>query len=177
MRQWLIRGMMAVSMLGACSGPVSAAEDAPRALPTLLIKGEVVSVDVSDPNASLLKVKDRYGFETPIYLTSTTKISQGDQALTASGVQQGSTVEVEYNFDVNTAKRHAVAVKVTAAVAAPAAAAEPATSQAQAGVSVETAAPVAEAAPEPAASGTEPAASSDASAPASDATTQEPTAP
>ena len=135
MRHGLLRGIIAVGVLAVGSGAVvSAAEDAPRALPTLLIKGEVVSVDTSDPNASLLKVKDRYGFETPIYLTSTTKIAQGDQAVAATDVQQGALVEVEYNFDVNTAKRHAVGVKITQAAAA----AQPAMAQAQVAVSVQT---------------------------------------
>jgi len=78
----------------------------------LLIKGEVVSLDSSDAAAPLLKVKDRYGFETPIYLMATTKIAQGETALDASTLTSGATVEVEYNFDVNTAKRHAVSVKL-----------------------------------------------------------------
>ena len=67
----LASGMCAVSTF---------AEDGMKALPTLLIKGEVVSVDVSDPAASLLKVKDRYGFETPIFLTQETKVTQADAA-------------------------------------------------------------------------------------------------
>ncbi len=96
----------------------SAAAEDPKALPTLLIKGEVVSMDSSDPAAPLLKVKDRYGFETPIFLTGDTKISQGESALTISNLSAGTPVEVEYNFDVNTAKRHAVTVKLPAAPAA-----------------------------------------------------------
>ncbi len=137
MRHGLLRGVVALGVLAVGSGAVvSAAEDVPRALPTLLIKGEVVSVDTNDPNASLLKVKDRYGFETPIYLTSTTKIAQGEQAVAATDVQQGAMVEVEYNFDVNTAKRHAVGVKITQA-AGTAAAAQPAMAQAQAAVSMQ----------------------------------------
>jgi hypothetical protein len=101
------------------------AEDS-RALPTLLIKGEVVSLDTSDPAAPLLKVKDRYGFETPIFLTSTTTISQGQTALDASALAAGAAVEVEYNFDVNTAKRHAVSVKLPMPMpTAPPAMAEP----------------------------------------------------
>ena len=83
-----------------------------KTLPTLLIKGEVVSIDTADPNATLLKVKDRYGFETPIFLAPETKITQGDQTLTAANLATGTAVEVEYNFDVNTAKRHAVSVKL-----------------------------------------------------------------
>ena len=138
MRHGFLRGIIAVGVLAVGSGAVvSAAEDAPRALPTLLIKGEVVSVDTSDPNASLLKVKDRYGFETPIYLTSTTKIAKGDQAVVATDVQQGAMVEVEYNFDVNTAKRHAVGVKITPQAVAAAAAAQPAMAQAQVAVSMQ----------------------------------------
>ena len=101
------------------------AEEGIKALPTLLIKGEVVSLDTTDPAATLLKVKDRYGFETPIFLSSETKINRGTDAASASNLTSGTPVEVEYNFDVNTAKRHAVSVKLStpAAVEAPAAAA------------------------------------------------------
>jgi len=99
-----------------------------RALPTLLIKGEVVSVDTNDPAVTLLTVKDRYGFETPIYLTETTSISQGDTALELSSLTEGKAVEVEYNFDINTAKRHAVTVKLSA----PAQAQAPAAAEAEA---------------------------------------------
>jgi len=92
--------------------PAVCAQEAPKNLPTLLIKGEVVSVDTNDPTAALLKVKDRYGFETPIYLMPETKIAQGDQTLTVANLTAGTMVEVEYNFDINTAKRHAVSVNV-----------------------------------------------------------------
>ena len=81
-------------------------------IPTLLIKGEVVSLDANDPTATLLTVKDRYGFETPIFLTPETKISQGDQALATQDLTSQTAVEVEYTFDINTAKRHALSVKV-----------------------------------------------------------------
>ena len=104
----------------------ASAEDGIKTLPTLLIKGEVVSLDATDPAANLLKVKDRYGFETPIFLTSETKINKGADTEPASSLTAGTPVEVEYNFDVNTAKRHAVSVKV----ATPAAEAAPATSAA-----------------------------------------------
>ena len=110
---------------------VLAAEEEAKALPTLLIKGEVVSVDSNDPAAPLLKVKDRYGFETPIFLTKTSKLTQGDKTIEASSLTAGTAVEVEYNFDVNTAKRHAVSVKVAvpsqaAAAPAPTVAVQPA---------------------------------------------------
>ncbi len=88
------------------------AEETAKTLPTLLIKGEVVSVDTTDPAANVVKVKDRYGFETPILLTPETKITQGDAVVPASSLSTGVAVEVEYNFDVNTAKRHAVSVKL-----------------------------------------------------------------
>ena len=106
----------------------ASAEDGIKTLPTLLIKGEVVSLDSTDPAANLLKVKDRYGFETPIFLTSETKINKGAETEPASSLTAGTPVEVEYNFDVNTAKRHAVSVKVAtppAAEAAPATSAAP----------------------------------------------------
>ena len=135
-----------------------------KALPTLLIKGEVVSVDVNDPNGTLLKVKDRYGFETPIFLTADTKVSQGDEAGTVGSVTPGTPVEVEYNFDVNTAKRHAVAVKVATA-AAPAASAAP---EAPAAASSAPAAPAA--AVEAPAAPAEPAASAPAAPAAPEAT-------
>ncbi len=97
---------------------VFAAEENAKTLPTLLIKGEVVSLDSSDPSATLLKVKDRYGFETPIFLTPETKMTQGDAAIQVASLIAGASVQVEYNFDVNTAKRHAVSVKLAAPVAA-----------------------------------------------------------
>ncbi len=135
MRHVMVRWTLAAALGAVAAVPAFCAEEAPKALPTLLIKGEVVSVDMNDPSASLLKVKDRYGFETPIYLTPETKIAQGDQSLTTAGLHQGTAVEVEYNFDINTAKRHAVSVKVTppaasasaAGIAATPSAAAPAT--------------------------------------------------
>jgi hypothetical protein len=115
------RVVLALALVGAAGQAPVLAEDGVKALPTLLIKGEVVSVDVSDPSGTLLKVKDRYGFETPIFLTTDTKISQGEAAQQASALAAGTPVEVEYNFDINTAKRHAVSVKVASpAAAAPA---------------------------------------------------------
>jgi hypothetical protein len=107
---------IALTALGAAT---ALAEDAGvKALPTLLIKGEVVSLDTSDSAAMLLKVKDRYGFETPIFVTPETKVSQADQTLSSSSLQAGAQVEVEYSFDINTAKRYAVAVKLPAAAEA-----------------------------------------------------------
>ena len=162
---------MVLGIVLASGLPVSAlcAEAESKALPTLLIKGEVVSVDTSDPAATLIKVKDRYGFETPIYLKAETKISQGDAAVAASTLAAGNTVEVEYNFDVNTAKRHAVSVKVAAATtpeAAPAAAA-PAQAPAMPAASPEPAAMAPSAAPEaPAATAAAPANTTGETAPA-----------
>lgn len=118
-----VRVLLALAMVSAAGQAAVFAEDGVKALPTLLIKGEVVSVDMADPAGTLLKVKDRYGFETPIFLTTDTKISQGEAAQQASSLSTGTPVEVEYNFDINTAKRHAVSVKVAnPAAAAPAAA-------------------------------------------------------
>ena len=117
-------------------------KDTAKVLPTLLIKGEVVSVDSNDPNATLLKVKDRYGFETPIYLTPETKITQGDATQNVSSLTPGTSTEVEYNFDVNTAKRHAVSVKLTVPTSS---------AQAPAGATSTPPAPVAAAQPTPAA--------------------------
>jgi len=108
-------------MVGAASAQ---AEDRGVVLPTLLIKGEIVSVDANDPTATLVKVKDRYGFETPIYLTPETQITQANQTVTLERLSTGSMVEVEYNFDVNTAKRHAVGVTMEGAPEAEAAAPE-----------------------------------------------------
>ena len=125
-------------------GQLFAAEEASKALPTLLIKGEVVSLDTNDPAANLLKVKDRYGFETPIFLTSGTKVTKADAPFTVANLAAGTMVEVEYNFDINTAKRHAVSVKVSAPAAAAAAPAAPA---APAEVPAAPAAPASEAAP------------------------------
>ena len=93
------------------------AEEPAKPLPTLLIKGEVVSFDKTDPAASLIKVRDRYGFETPIFITGETKVLQADGTASIDQVGQGANVDVEYNFDVNTAKRYAVSVKLSQAKA------------------------------------------------------------
>lgn len=152
MRHAVVRWTLTLALSG---GGVSQAvfaqeQEAQKSLPTLLIKGEVVSVDTSDPQAALLKVKDRYGFETPIHLSGTTKITQGDQTLTAADLATGAAIEVEYNFDINTAKRHAVSVAVSApaatAAAAPAAAPTPSSAPAE-GASTVPASPTPEAAP------------------------------
>ena len=154
----LLRVVLGVLLVGGIPATVLRAEDDVKTLPTLLIKGEVVSVDANDPAATLLKVKDRYGFETPIYLTPETKITSGESSIPAGNLAAGTGVEVEYNFDVNTAKRHAVSVKVAAApaptqaasAAAPAApgpAVEPAPVS-PAAPSTDVAAPEEEAAPE-----------------------------
>ena len=133
MRSALARVALGVVLGSGLSAAGAFAEEGAKALPTLLIKGEVVSLDTNDPAATLLKVKDRYGFETPIFVTPETKVAQGEAAQDISSLTAGTSVEVEYNFDVNTAKRHAVSVKVIAPAAAamaepaPAAAAVPAT--------------------------------------------------
>lgn len=178
MRHAVVRWTMALALSGGMvTQTVHAAQEAQRTLPTLLIKGEVVSVDTSDPQAALLKVKDRYGFETPIYLSSNTKIAQGDKTWTAANLAAGTAVEVEYNFDINTAKRHAVNVAVSAPPAATAAvtpAAAPATSAAPAVVApVAPAAPIPAAAPVAAAPVAAPAASAPAK-PAASATSEQP---
>lgn len=126
MRHLIARWMALASIVVTGFSPVAGAQEGSKALPTLLIKGEIVSVEQTDPAAPLLKVKDRYGFETPIYLGEETKIARADQALAAADLTQGLAVEVEYNFDINTAKRHAVNVKVTADEAPAAPAAQPA---------------------------------------------------
>ena len=122
MKASLWRVGLATMLAGGLGVSVVCAEEGSKVLPTLLIKGEVVSLDTTDPNATLLKVKDRYGFETPIFLTSETKLTQGEATIQAASLTASSKVEVEYNFDVNTAKRHAVSVKLAAALAAEAAA-------------------------------------------------------
>ena len=154
MKATMMRWAVVVALVGTSVVPAMCAEQgsaqketAQKTLPTLLIKGEVVSVDTTDAAATLLKVKDRYGFETPIYLTQDTKVAQGSQTLAAANLTPGTAVEVEYNFDINTAKRHAVRVELgapatSASTATPAAATAPATSAA----SVSPAAPSAKAA-------------------------------
>lgn len=118
MKSVTARMLFGLALAGAVCGTAVGAEDGIKALPTLLIKGEVVSVDASDPSANLLTVKDRYGFETPILLTPETKIAQGTAEVNAGQLSAGTAVEVEYNFDVNTAKRHAVSVKLPSAAVA-----------------------------------------------------------
>jgi hypothetical protein len=154
-----------LSLMLAVGLPLSAlqAEEGAKPLPVLLIKGEIVSLDTNDPTAALLKVKDRYGFETPIYVTPEAKITQGETAVPITNLSTGISVDVEYNFDVNTAKRHAVTVKAAsaaaqAAVAAPAPAAEAAPAAEPAAPALATpepAAPAIEAPAEPAPSSTE----------------------
>jgi len=160
-----IRWTVAVLLAGGVVAEAARAQEAQKALPTLLIKGEVVSVDTANPGGILLKVKDRYGFETPIYLAQETKITQGGQSLNPEGLAAGTPVEVEYNFDINTAKRHAVNVTVSApaapAAAAPEAPAQPAAEPAaQAPAAESSSAPATESAPaqEPAAPPSEPSA-------------------
>ena len=164
MKSAVMRMSFVVALASMLPVVVAAAPEASRALPTLLIKGEVVSVDTNDPSANLLKVKDRYGFETPIYVTQETKINQGEAAGTVASLTTGAEVEVEYNFDVNTAKRHAVSVKVAAAQAmAPAAAAAPAM---PAAAPAETPAPAASSTATPASSPDAASASQPAATPA-----------
>ena len=156
---------LALGLMLAAGLPVSLvrAEDAAKPLPILLIKGEIVSLDANDPTAALLKVKDRYGFETPIYVTPEAKVTQGDTAVPLTNLTTGTAVDVEYNFDVNTAKRHAVTVKATVAPPVPQAAAAPAPAEPAAS----TPAPAAATPAEPAAPAADaPAAASSESAPA-----------
>lgn len=103
----------ALLVLGLPMASVGAQEESASMIPTLLIKGEVVSVDANDPTAILLTVKDRYGFETPIYLTDQTRIVRGERVLTPSDLTAQTSVEVEYTFDINTAKRQAISVTVS----------------------------------------------------------------
>ena len=140
--------------VGAIGQAVFAAEEGTTTLPTLLIKGEVVSLDTSDPSAKLLTVKDRYGFETPIYLTQEAHIMKGGEAFDLANLGTGTAVEVEYNFDINTAKRHAVNVTVIVPPAAvePAAPTVPAAPAAAAPTEAAPAANAVPAAAEPAAS-------------------------
>lgn len=164
----IICGSIALGLIlmGGTLVSTSAAEESVRALPVLQIKGEVVSLDASDPAVALLKVKDRYGFETPIYITPEAKITQGETAVQIASITSGMAVEVEYNFDVNTAKRHAVSVKL-AVVPQAAAAAMPAASPVEA---APTEAPV----PPPP---TPPAATGESAAPTPSGAPAEPQAP
>ncbi len=150
MRRVFAAGLAAAGVISTQA--VFAAEDGTKVLPTLLIKGEVVSLDGSDPAASLLKVKDRYGFETPIFLTSETKVAKGAETVAAASLAPGTKVEVEYNFDVNTAKRHAVSVKVASAEAPQASIAPTGSSDVAPASSAASAAPQAEEQPAAAAS-------------------------
>ena len=119
MKSVLSRVVLGIILTGGVSASALAAEEASKPLPVLLIKGEIVSLDTNDPAAALLKVKDRYGFETPIYVTPEAKIAQGETTVPITSLTTGTSVDVEYNFDVNTDKRHAVSVKLAASVPAP----------------------------------------------------------
>ncbi len=172
----IVLGIVLASALPVAG--VRAAETAAvKPLPTLLIKGEIVSVDTSDAAATLIKVKDRYGFETPIFLKAETKITQADAAASIAALTSGTNVEVEYNFDVNTAKRHAVSVKIAAPkvevpqAAAPAAEA-PAAPVAEAPVALKAAVPAPTAPETPAAPAQAPAAVAAPAEPASEPAAQ-----
>ena len=173
MKSAVARLVLGIALVGGVSSAALAAEESAKALPTLLIKGEVVSLDSSDSAAALLKVKDRYGFETPIYLESATKIMQGEAVVPATSLSAGTPVEVEYNFDVNTAKRHAVSVKVTPAVPAAATPAPVTPAAPAAAAPAEPAVPVLTPAPAaPAASSAAPEAPAQPAAKKAPATTQ-----
>ena len=150
MRSALRNIALGVALAGGVVLSAASAEDGIKALPTLLIKGEVVSLDTSDPAVALLKVKDRYGFETPIFLTQDTKVTQGETVLSSSNLAAGTPVEVEYNFDVNTAKRHAVSVKVAAPASTEAPPAAPAVTPPESAAAEPTAEPQAAEPAEPA---------------------------
>jgi hypothetical protein len=147
MKSFMLKFALGTLLMGGLAAPALAAEETEsKPLPTLLIKGEVVSVDANDPTAVLVKVKDRYGFETPIFVTPEANVTQGEATIDVASLITGAAVEVEYNFDVNTAKRHAVSVKV----------ATPATSEvtsasAEVAAPATSMAPPAEPTPEPAA--------------------------
>lgn len=162
MKSAVLRTALGLAFVAALSGAAVHAEEGVKALPTLLIKGEVVSLDTNDPSATLLTVKDRYGFETPIYLMAETKISESEQTVDTSKLTTGAAVEVEYNFDVNTAKRHAVSVKLASAAAAPAAA------PAEGAAAIPEAVPAPAVPSEPLAQPATPAAAPEASAPSAE---------
>ena len=171
MHSRVFRLLLGIALLSARPIVGRCAEEETKTLPTLLIKGEVVSLDTSDPAATLLKVKDRYGFETPIYLGQEAKITQGDTVLAAANLSNGTAVEVEYNFDINTAKRHAVSVKVAPAQAPPAP-----TAEATPPASPDAAPAAAASEPAPAAA-SQPAQSPTSQAPTETTTAPQPTAP
>lgn len=111
---------LSVFTAGFVSFPLlSSAQAETKSLPTLLIKGEVVSVETGDASGTLVKVKDRYGFETPIFAGPETKVTKGQSGGTLADVVSGAEVQIEYHFDVNTAKRHAVAVALSEAASGP----------------------------------------------------------
>ncbi|HEX9781071.1 MAG TPA: hypothetical protein VGB20_07655 [bacterium] len=134
MSRFELQTLVAVLALGMLSAVPASAQEDTRVLPTLLIKGQVVSLDAANPSAVLLRVKDRYGFETPIIINADTRVEQGGAAVGREALADGVQVEVEYNFDVNTAERHAVAVKlaVVESAAAAGAPAEPSAPEAPA---------------------------------------------
>src|SRR3989338_3273272 len=105
MQSAVARVLMGTTLaLGLSGSALFAQEAAKKPLPTLLIKGEVVSLNASDAAAPLLTVKDRYGLETPIFLGQETAIKQGKAVVNPADLAPGTAVEVEYNFDINTAK-------------------------------------------------------------------------
>ena len=121
MRVWLKKGSSwqrvriaawIALMIGGSSVALIAEAETLKAQPTLLTRGEVVSKDANDPAATLLNVKDRCGPELPIFLTEKTQVTQGDVRVASSNLAAGALVEVEYSFNVDTSKRHAISVKI-----------------------------------------------------------------
>lgn len=103
---------LSVCLASGLSFPLAQAQETEKPLPTLLIKGEVVSLDTDEQDVTLIGVRDRYGFETPIFLTGETKFLEGDAEVSKDRLEMGAQVAVEYNFDINTAKRYAVLLRL-----------------------------------------------------------------
>jgi len=91
----------------------------PQNAPTLLLKGEVSSVDW---DTSTFTIKDSYGFLTPISVTQQTHIhlpsghSGGLLLLRLElerALSQGQLVEVEYMFDQASRRRYAITVSLS----------------------------------------------------------------
>lgn len=107
-------GILSAVIFGVIIGAQGVgAETARKPIPTLLIKGEIVEMDTSDTSSIQMVLQDRYEFQTPLFLDKTATITQGETELGISQLREGLEVEVEYNFDVNTAKRHVVSIQLT----------------------------------------------------------------
>jgi len=78
---------------------------------TITFSGTVTALNL-EGNPPTVTVQDRYQVKKEIEISPTTKVSQGATSLTPKDLKTGSTVTVEYTYDVATGKRVAQSISV-----------------------------------------------------------------